>query len=148
MNLLFFLKSKSDVTYINENSTVRQTIELMKYHGFTAIPVIDDEGRYVGTISEGDLLWEILRHDPYEYKMGEQIFIKSIIRPFLNPAARVDTSMADLLLMATRQNFIPIVDDRRLFIGIITRKDILEYYYRLNYEGQDNRILKNKNDFK
>lgn len=140
MNLLFFLKSKEDVTYIQENATVRQAIELMKHHGFTAIPVVSDKGRYVGTITEGDLLWEILKHDPYSYKMGEQLYIKNIIRKFLNPAASVDTPMADLLLMATRQNFIPIVDDRNLFIGIVTRKDILLYYYDLNYKNEEKKI--------
>ncbi len=133
MNLLFFLKSKSDVTYIDESNTARQALETMKHHGFTAVPVVSDDGRYVGTITEGDLLWEILKHDPFEYKMSEHIYVKDMIRQQLNPAARVDTSMADLLLMATKQNFIPIIDDRKLFIGIVTRKDILQYYYRLHY---------------
>lgn len=138
MNLLFFLKTKADITYIDEGCTLRQAIEIMKHHGFSAIPVVSEDGKYAGTISEGDILWEVLNHNPYEYKMGEHLYIKDIIRKYLNPPARVDTSMADLLLMATRQNFIPVVDDRQLFIGIVTRKDILQYYYRLNYEGKSN----------
>lgn len=135
MNLLFFLKSKADVTYIEADNTARQALETMKHHGFTAVPVVSADGRYAGTITEGDLLWEILKHDPFEYKMSEHICVLDIIREQLNPAAKVDTSMADLLLMATKQNFIPIVDDRKLFIGIVTRKDILQYYYRLHYEA-------------
>ncbi len=141
MNLLFFLKSKSDVVYIDESQTVRQAVETMKHHGFTAVPVIDHDGHYVGTITEGDLLWEILKHDPFEYKMSEHIYVRDIIRKELNPAARVDTSMADLLLMATKQNFIPVVDDRQLFIGIVTRKDILQYYYCLHYDGNNSKEM-------
>lgn len=136
MNLLFFLKSKADVAYIDENNTVRQAIETMKHHGYTAVPVISETGHYKGTLTEGDLLWEVLKHEPFEYKTTENIGVKDILRSSLNPATGVDTPMSKLLLMATNQNFIPIVDDRKLFIGIVTRKDILRYYYRMHYEGE------------
>lgn len=59
MNVLFFLKPKASVAYIYDNNTVRQGLEKMKHYGYTAIPVIDHEGRYVGTVTEGDFLWKL-----------------------------------------------------------------------------------------
>ena len=59
MNIAFFLIPKEDVVTLNVNSNMRQALERMEYHRYTAVPVIDDKGRYVGTLAEGDLLWKL-----------------------------------------------------------------------------------------
>ena len=59
MNILFFLTPKSEVEFVYDDFSLRQTIEKMEYHRFSEVPVIDREGRYVSTITEGDLLWYI-----------------------------------------------------------------------------------------
>ena len=59
MNILYFLTPKSEVEYIRIESSVRQGLEKMKYHGYAAIPVIDKEGHYEGTVTEGDFLWAL-----------------------------------------------------------------------------------------
>ena len=38
---------------------MRQALERMKYHRYAAIPIIDDGGKYVGTLTEDDLHWEM-----------------------------------------------------------------------------------------
>ena len=57
MNILFFLKPKSEVAYLYDDFSVRQALERMEYHRYTSIPVINRKGEYVGSITEGDLLW-------------------------------------------------------------------------------------------
>ena len=57
MNILFFLTPKSDVAYIFENETLRQTLEKMEHRKFSCIPLLSLDGKYKGSISEGDLLW-------------------------------------------------------------------------------------------
>ena len=57
MNVAFFMKPKSSVAFLFDDFTVRQALEKMNYHGYTAIPVLDREGHYLGTVSEGDFLW-------------------------------------------------------------------------------------------
>ena len=109
MNALFFLKSKATVAVVFDDNTLRRGLELMRESGYTAIPVITREGDYAGSIREGDFLW-------YVMKKG------------WNPAVTVDVTMDELLDRALNQNFVPVVDDRNKFIGIITRRDILEYY--------------------
>ena len=59
VNILFFLTPKSEVAYIYEDYTMRQALEKMEYHRYSSIPIINNEGKYVGTITEGDLLWTL-----------------------------------------------------------------------------------------
>ena len=59
MNLLFFLTPKSEVAYVEENDSLRQVLEKMEYHGYTAVPLLSADGRYIGTITEGDVLWKL-----------------------------------------------------------------------------------------
>ena len=61
MNILFFLTPKSEVAYIFEDETLRQTVEKMEHRKFSCIPLLSMDGRYIGTISEGDLLWGLKR---------------------------------------------------------------------------------------
>ena len=42
------------------------------------------------------------------------------------------SNMEDLLDLTLNQNFVPVVDDLNRFIGIITRKDIIKYFYKKN----------------
>ena len=73
MNVLFFLKPKASVAYIYDNNTVRQGLEKMKHYGYTAIPVIDHEGRYVGTVTEGDFLWKLTEASAWESHAQERL---------------------------------------------------------------------------
>lgn len=131
MNILHLLHIKSEVKYIYESNTLRQGLEKMRRHGYTAIPVITKEGDYVGSVSEGDFLWHILRNEKGSIKEQEQYFVNDIIRKDFIPPAKITASADELFDMATNQNFIPVVDDRNKFIGIITRRDIIKYFLEL-----------------
>ena len=114
MNILFFLIPKSEVAYIFEDETLRQTLEKMEHRKYSCIPILTMDGKYLGTISEGDLLWGMRRADIHDIKETEGIPIMAIPR---------------LLDRAINQNFVPVVDDQGSFIGIITRKSIIKYCY-------------------
>ena len=129
MNILFFMQPKNDIAYIYDHYSLRQAIEKMKHHGYTAIPIIDDTGKYAGTLSEGDLLWAVLDQDAAGNPAREQFLVRDIVHSRQNTPVNVNAEIEDLLLTAMNQNFIPVTDDRGLFIGIVTRKDILQYYY-------------------
>lgn len=127
MNILRFLTPKNKVAYLYTDSTVRQALEKMEYHRYTAIPLIDRSGVYVGTLTEGDLLWAIKNDFALDLKAAENLPISEISRKMDNAPARIDTTMEDLVEMALEQNFIPVIDDRGVFIGIVTRKDVIVY---------------------
>lgn len=127
MNILFFLTPKEDVSHVEETDTLRQVLEKMEHHGYTAIPLLTKDGKYIGTITEGDLLWFLKDRNFPDLKMLEDMPILSIERRRDNTAVNIQESMEDLFDKVTNQNFVPVVDDKKVFIGIVTRKDILLY---------------------
>ena len=129
MNLLFLLHPKSMVAYLVSDCTARQGLEKMRAHGYTAIPVINPAGEYIGTVSEGDFLWALVDDKECSLKKLEKIKLTDIMRGVRDSAVTVDTKMDDLLLMIMEQNFVPVTDDRNIFIGIVTRKDIIKHFY-------------------
>lgn len=132
MNVAFFLIPKAQVAYLKEGYTMRQALEKMRIHGYTAIPVLTDEGKYVGTVSEGDFLWYIVegkdKTASNDMKSMENTLLKEVIELGKNSPVHITTSVEELLNKATRQNFVPVVDDKDIFIGIVTRKDIIKYF--------------------
>ena len=125
MNILFLLKIKNDVRYAHDDNTIRQGLEKMLRYGYTAIPVISREGDYVGTVTEGDFLRHILEHGRGSLKAQEEYPIREIIRTDFMPAVKISATPAEVLDRAVNQNFVPVVDDRNMYIGIVKRKDIL-----------------------
>ncbi len=130
MNILFLLQPKADTIYINNNSSIRQCLEKMKAHGYSTIPVINDEGTYCGIISHGDLLWHIVEDNSFELKEQEQICINDIMKKFEYQTIRIDGNLDELIEIISNQHFVPVVDDRNLYVGIITIKDIINYLYK------------------
>lgn len=127
MNVLF-LTPKSKVAYIYDDFTLRQTLEKMEYHRYSAVPLLTREGKYVGTITEGDLLWSIKNKYSLNFKEAESTPIMEIPRRMDNLPVTADTEVEDLIIKALNQNFVPVTDDRGMFIGIVTRKDIMRYF--------------------
>lgn len=130
-NIVFLLTAKASVAFISSRSTLRQALEKMRYHGYTALPVVADDGTYVGTISEGDFLWHILDSGGYTIKSQEGYPVSDIIRYEWNPAVKINMTLDELLLRVKDQNFVPVVYDREKFVGIITRKSVINYYHDL-----------------
>lgn len=130
MNILFFLTPKSEVAYLYEDFNMRQALEKMEHHRYSSIPVISKEGKYVGTITEGDLLWT-LKNDYYlDLKKSQDVLISKVHRKKDNKPVSINSNIEDLILTSMTQNFIPVVDDNDIFIGIIKRSDIIEYCYK------------------
>ena len=130
MNVISLLIPKIEVAYIKDTCTIRQGLEKMRAHGYTAIPVINPNGEYVGMVSEGDFLYAVCEYSKGgNVKQLEKIKLSEIMRDKRDKAATVNAKMDELLLLIMQQNFVPVVDDRNTFIGIVTRRDIIKYYY-------------------
>ena len=114
MNISFFLQPKCKVAYIYNDDTIRQGLQKMNYYGYSAI------------------LWHICR---IKQNNAMEVDIKELEKQRVNelyfrrnyPSVNVDTSMEALIERISNQNFVPVVDDRGVFIGIITRKDVITY---------------------
>ncbi len=135
MNVISLLIPKQNVAYICENDTIRQGLEKMRANGYTAIPVLDKDGMYVGTVSEGDFLWKIIDNEDNSIRSKEKEHIRDIIREGFNPAADIFISMDELLQRSINQSFIPVTDDRGAFVGIVTRQIIIRTFLANNKQG-------------
>ncbi|MEE7907274.1 CBS domain-containing protein [Clostridioides difficile] len=131
MNILFFLTPKSEVAYIYEDYTIRQALEKMEYHKYSAIPIISKDGKYVGTITEGDFLWTLKNDLNLDLKGLEDVPVTDINRKMDNSPVSINADIEDLVIKSLNQNFIPVIDDQDTFIGIIKRRDVIGYCYEI-----------------
>lgn len=132
MDILFFTIPKHKVIYAFDDLNVKEVYDLMEENHFTAIPVVSREGKYVGTITEGDILRFIMNND-FTRSKAEVSKISEVHRlRDLEPITE-DAKIPDLILKATNQNFVPIVDNEGTFVGIVTRKEILNYFFEHNF---------------
>lgn len=128
-SILFFLTPKAMCAHLYDDYTIRQALEKMESAGYAALPILNRRGEYRGTLTEGDLLWAMKNMCYMDMRQAEARRIMEISRRKDNLPVRVTASMHDLVERASRQNFIPVVDDYGAFIGIITRKAIIQYCY-------------------
>lgn len=127
VNILRFLIPKSLVEYIDADSTIRQAIEKMSYHRYTAIPVIDGDGTYLGTVRNEDILKYILSDGSFTLYEAEDHSVGEILDPGQTKPLSHSASMKDLVESVKEHNYVPVVDDRDCFIGLILRRDVLNY---------------------
>ncbi len=127
INILRFLTPKSAVVYIDEDATVRQAFEKMKHHRFGDVPVLDSDGRYVGILSEGDILSILMDRVDGDIRALEDISVKSCIRMDARAVSN-EAPIRSLLERVREHKFVPVMDDRGVFIGIVTRKDVINYF--------------------
>jgi len=116
---------------------MRQAIEKMEFHRYTAVPLIDQHGRYIGTITEGDLLWKMKNTPGLTFENTEKIPISEIPRQVENETVRIDANVENLIRLAVVQNFVPVLDDQGIFIGIIRRREIMEYFSKKIFEKNE-----------
>ena len=127
MNILFFLTPKAMCSYVDAGATLRQAMERMEKSGFSALPVLESDGSYAGVLTEGDLLWALKGMCATDIRQTETHYIRELTpRRVIHPV-KVDTRVEDLISVAADQNFVPVVDDKGDFIGIVTRSRILKY---------------------
>ena len=132
-NILFFLTPKAMCSFLYDDYTIRQALEKMEAAHYTALPILNRRGEYRGTLTEGDLLWALKNMCYMDIRQAESRRIMEITRRKDNIPVRVNTSMHELVKRASSQNFVPVVDDKDAFIGIVTRSNIMKYCFQQLY---------------
>ena len=126
-NILFFLTPKALCVFLSDDYTIRQALEKMESAGFAALPILNKRGEYRGTLTEGDLLWALKNMCAMDMRQAESRRIMEISHRRDYVPVRVTTDMQDLVKRASAQNFVPVVDDKDTFIGLVTRSAIIKY---------------------
>lgn len=129
-NVLFLLTPKAQTSCLKDNMNIRQALEKMKAHGHSAIPLITKDGEYIGTVSEGDLLNHIVENNVYNLEDLENVSIKDLKRKEDFSAVKVEADISELVEEIVNNNFVPVVDDRNVLMGIVTRKTVMQTLIR------------------
>ena len=135
MNIMRFVVPKSLVEYVTVDNTVRQAFEKMRFHRYVAIPVIDGEGKYVGTLRNEDIFAYFLDSASFDTRSAERDKVSDIIDGAQSSPVYHNSSMEELVDRAREHNFVPVVDDRGCFVGIILRRDIMNFLF--NYYSKN-----------
>ncbi|WP_419875196.1 CBS domain-containing protein [Candidatus Pristimantibacillus sp. PTI5] len=130
MDIQSFLYPKNEVSYLVTSSNMKEAMDKLEASHYTAIPILDDNGLYFGTLSEGDLLWKLKATPGLGFDTMHEIPVVSIKKRMKVECVEINADLDDMLALAADQNFVPVVDAGRVFLGIIRRKDIIEYYTR------------------
>jgi CBS domain-containing protein len=120
----------SPVVSVTPDMTVKYAAKLLSDNGFTALPVLDADGRLIGVVTEADLVRDRFPRDarhrgdagPPESPAG------TVGGVMTTPAVGmgVGTDVADLVrvLLDDRIRSMPIVDDAHV-VGVVTRRDLV-----------------------
>ena len=129
MNILRFMIPKSLSVYIDDDSTVRQGTEKMRYHRYVAIPILDPDGKYVGTLRNDDVLNYFMENKQLTRRDLERTPAMAVADTSCKPLSH-DASFESLFEEVREHNFVPIVDDRGCFIGIVLRREVMNYLWK------------------
>ncbi|MEI7025253.1 CBS domain-containing protein [Paenibacillus sp. y28] len=137
MNIAFFLVPKAEIICLSPENSMRQALERMEYHRYTAVPLVSGDGVYVGTITEGDLLWKLKNTPGLDFENCHRVLLEDVPRRLNNQPVNIQSNMESLISLAAAQNFVPVIDDQNVFIGMIRRREIIEYCRELMLKKTD-----------
>ena len=132
----------TDVVTVGPKASVQEVAELLLKHRISGVPVVDDKGRVLGMVSEGDLLRRADAGTGHERSWWLKLLLGSegLAREYIHEhspeiadvmsreiiTASPDTPVSDLaeILEKHRIKRLPIVKDGKL-IGIVSRANLL-----------------------
>ena len=126
MNIPSLLIPKANVEYLRTKDSIEFALDIFRRNSYSAVPVINSDGIYRGTITEGDFLYYIMDNPDADLK---KVKVRNILREDFYEAVKFTASIDKLLIKCLDQNFVPVTDDRDVFVGIVTRKVIFKNIY-------------------
>lgn len=133
------MASGSDVITVNEDYTVAEAREIFDKHGLKSAPVVDWYNRFRSSLKLNDLV-KASRAGRSDDKL------KGMMRPSVETVLP-DTNLAELedLLVNKGVGRIPVVDDDGIFVGMVTRTDVLRQQHLYGESDLDLSLENSKN---
>lgn len=134
LNIAYFLTPKQEIASLFDDNTFRKGLEIMRRYGYSAMPVTTRDNIYVGAVSTSDFLWYLVNDERYDAEgrllpsPTNGVLVRDVMRPGTYPAVPITATVEALLNRILQQNFVPVVDARGAFIGIVTRRNVMDYF--------------------
>ena len=126
MNIPSLLIPKANVEYLHSKDSIEFALSIFRQNSYQAVPVINTEGVYRVTVTEGDFLYFLMDNPNADLK---KVKVRNILREGYYDSVKITASIDKLLIKSLDQNFVPVTDDRNVFVGIVTRKVIFKEIY-------------------
>ena len=127
INIVHLLTPKAVTVFLYDEDTVRQGIEVFRHYGYTSVPVVNRHGGYMGCVTEGDFLRYIMSKGTTDIHQMEKEHIGEIMRRDFGSAVQIHAPAQEVVDIALKQNYVPVIDDRGILSGIITRRSVIQY---------------------
>ena len=105
-----------DPVTISVNATVKDALSLMSEYHIGGIPVVDDEKKLVGIVTNRDLRFETSMDKPVSQVMTSENLVVT--------TQQTDMELATKILQENKIEKLPVVDANGKLVGLITYKDI------------------------
>jgi CBS-domain-containing membrane protein len=131
----------TDVVVVSPDMGARDAARLLAERGFTALPVVDAAGTFVGVVGETELLRDRLPQDPRWLVHGEpptprhvpgDVVAQVMTKPAVTVTPNTDLAEVADLMLAHGVRSVPVVHEGRL-VGIVTRRDMLRSISRADW---------------
>ena len=129
VNIAMIMTPKVSLSILHSDDTVRQGLEMMRRRGYTAVPVLDEKGVYLGSVTEGDFLRHIMAVGTTDLRAHEKYKISEIFRSDYCKPLSILAPVEELVAKSLEQNFVPIVDDMNCLCGMVTRRSLIKYLW-------------------
>ena len=135
MNIAYFLTPRQDVISLYDDNTLRKGLDTMRSSGYSSMQVTTRDNIYVGVVSVADFLWFLVPDSADEFgnvsvRTIDGGFIRDIMDRKSYPPVSVTSSVEELMDRIMEHNFVPVVDGRNSFMGIVTRHSVMEYFQK------------------
>ncbi|HEY8474459.1 MAG TPA: CBS domain-containing protein [Natronosporangium sp.] len=138
----------ADVVTVNEDTPYREIVDVLQEHRISAAPVVDQDRRVVGVVSEADLLCKIeylgqpqerrifasRRRRKAEAKAHGERAKNLMSAPAITVVPGTSLTAAAKLMDEARVKRLPVVDPLGKLVGIVARSDLLRVYLRPDRE--------------
>lgn len=127
----------TDPITVYADTTLDDALSVMLSNNIRRLPVIDDEGRLVGIISDRDL--RLAADSPFLQETPDEVVnnlahhtVSEIIRTALHTIEADEPIVeAAKLMRVARVGGLPVVDEHERLVGIVTRTDLVDHLIRI-----------------
>ena len=117
---------KAKAVTVYSDDSLQAALKVMLRSRYMMIPVLErGSNRYIYSLSSSDILARLIKEKDFDSAKEEKI--SSIPVGRLIVPCREDTEVAALTDLVVNQNYVPLVDEAGIFVGLVTRKSVINH---------------------
>jgi CBS domain-containing protein len=137
------------VIAVKRSADYKEICSVLRQYRVSACPVISNEGKVVGVVSEADLLYKVADPNPpsglirLRWKLGQESKVNAVsagqlmTTPAISIQPDAPVAVAARVMQSRRVRRLPVVGPDGMLIGMVSRTDLLSVYERPDLDIRD-----------